>query len=284
MGQILTLSPTEEDALIALGRYKILNSIQISEVVGCHMKTAERSVKKLRDKGLVNTLNYGVHHGRLPALHYLKNKGMKILQEWGIDRLEKIPTGTFRIKSSAYYHRVGLVDIHIALDKYLEENPDMSLSFYEKDFDFRGANRQGKDATGYREPLTKITYPNGQDFCIPDSAFCLESPTGEKLFFLVEYHRGKDSKRLIEELVERALIIQKGYPTQKYLDQVGQVNPRVLAVCEEPSTNIHVARRLFEDSRLSDRHKGLFAFASMPDLKNGFLGAFNTINGQQFTL
>jgi len=171
--------------------------------------------------------------------------------------------------------------IQISFDEFCRSSEN-ELDFYEKDFEVTGANRGGKQDQP-RTPLTKIMIGE-EDFIIPDSVFCVTRPDDSKGFYLLEYHRGQDTKRLLEQLVILAFAIQKGHPTRKYIDRVGKANPKVLVVCELEATRKHVARRIFDDRRLSDRHKELFAFATIKDIQKGFIGAFTTLNGNPLAL
>jgi len=91
MSEILKLRPTDEGALIQLGIYKTLNSIQLARMLGYTPKTMATSLRRLKDAGLTDALNFGVapREGKLPALHFLKAKGVRVLQEWGEPKFER---------------------------------------------------------------------------------------------------------------------------------------------------------------------------------------------------
>ena len=282
MAEVLKFSPAQSEALLALGRYKFLNSPQISGIVGCSASTVTRSFKPLKGK-LIEALDFGVTPGvgRIPQLFFLRPKGAKLLEEWGAETI-RFPNTNISFQGNAYAHRIGLVDFQIALDKFLENLP-IELLFFETDFDFTGSNRGGKSGQT-REQLTRISLSQANDdHIIPDLVFALSMENGDTPFFLVEYHRGKDSLRSINQLIAHAKAIREGHPTFKYRDRVGERSPRVLCVYEQEGTRNAVARRMLQDARFSDLGQ-FFIFATLDEVKANFGGAWKTLNGEAFSL
>lgn len=276
--EVLKFTDLQQQTLFALGRFKFLTAFQISRIVDYIPNSVNRSIKSLPD-GLVDYHDFGVISGigKIPRLYFLKPKGADLLEEMGAEHI-RFPKARVILAPHSYAHRVGLVDIQIAFELFLERK-EMDLNFFEVDFDVVGRNR-GNGVN--RTQLTKIYISDDEeDFIIPDLVFSYENHEGQTPFYLGEFHRGKDAGRFMRQLWQYVRALQAGSPTEKYKDRVGERRPRILCVFELQSTRNAVARRVLQEDRFAELRSGLL-FATIEDVKKDFETAFKTLENEQF--
>lgn len=216
--------------------------------VGTVSKRYLRTQLKLltdRSKPLMGIIQYApsgpMRGGRFEYIYYLKPYGKNLLEEQGkIDPSEiRIPIGHPQFHK-LYHHRKMQVDFHIQLWRWTQ-NRNITIDLYENDFDTIGGNRSARKL----ESRTKITFPEGAHagkFIIPDGAFILNTDHGKK-FFLLEFHRGNDVKRIIKQLYYHAVALGEGLPSKKY--SINKAN-RVLVIFEKNTVLNSVRKRMIE--------------------------------------
>jgi len=139
MAEIQKLTHLQHEALFALGKFKFLNAPQLARKLGCVKNSVTRAMRGMPDN-LIGWHDMGLSQGfgRLPRIYFLKKKGEIMLEELGADEI-KIPKGKVLITPITYAHRIGIVDCHMAIDTFLEQE-ELDLNFFETDFEFTGSN------------------------------------------------------------------------------------------------------------------------------------------------
>lgn len=236
-----------------------------------------RPLIKYKDFGFIATQGQS---RRVARLYYLTKQGAEVVAEHKGVSLDKIiyPVGGIQF-SNDYFHRIDFIDVHIALRKWVEKIGCQIQSF-DGYFDTFGSNRRSKDA-----PLTKKNkiLLNHKIF-IPDGV-CKISSNKDRLF-LIEIHRGNNTKRILEQIDKHIDCISRGIFSKKYkhLNSDSQPLPNfLLSVYEKESIMNQVKKRLLG---LSDFQNflPLILFATVDEVKKDFEGVWMTANNHKMPI
>ena len=134
-----------------------------------------------------------------------------------------------------YFHRVAVVDFHIALSSALAGS-DWRIALSDQYFDMSGANHRVEPGP----PLTantKIVNPDGS-WIIPDSIFLLRWREIAPLLLVMEYVRGRNWKRTLNQISQHVKVLHLGSMAASY---------------DLPPNQDHLVLFVFEDPRLLER-------------------------------
>lgn len=257
---MISLKPSEEKILLALASLKYLTVSQLIALdIMQNKRNLSRNVKSLRDRGLLETKNYGFTpgQGRVENIHFLSKKGKKLLEEdFGLEAKDiKIPLNK-NLFSQDYFHRKSTIDFQIHLDLWAKNN-EASVAFFDTYFDKIGNNRTKKNLRA----KTKIDL-QGDSYMIPDGVFLLELPDTSTELYLLEVYNGKDTGRTVKQLMKHVEAIELGSTNEKYEFMNAY---RVLSVFEYPSMMQSVQERIAEDDYFAHMKEHLY-FKSLEEI------------------
>lgn len=234
------LQPSHFKILEALAQYKFLTYTQLLEIgVSTSASYIREKTKELANRKYVGQFNYGVHAklGRYPLVNYLLPRGKEVLLELGWEE-EDIRILKGRSDSNKYindyFHRKGIVDLHIDLVKQSKEK-GFEIVLFETYFDKVGNVRRDNNLTALTSIRTK------KSFFVADAIYIL-AQNGEKRLYCLELHRGKNTKKMLRQLDAYIEAIALGSTAEKY---GVQSNPRVMVVFEEKGCMEAVQERFF---------------------------------------
>jgi len=268
------------EAMKLLATYKFLTSSQFVNL-GLYKYRGDltNSLKKLIDqhkRPLIDKISFPVDpaKGKLEAIYYLTNKGVKCLIEdldYPMNRIKA--TKSKPTTTQDYFHRKSTINFHISLKIWLRNN-NGSVSFLNYDFDKAGNNRS-KDKNQHLKAINSLQLDNGVSF-IPDIITKFKVANRDYLF-LFEQHNGKSSKRLINQLYVHLLALSEGITCKKY--NVDKSN-RVAVVCELESVKNSVIQRL-QKIEIFEAFTKFFIFKTNTELKDDFFNNWTLINGKK---
>jgi hypothetical protein len=250
-------------ALEALAIYRYLTAKQLVALdIAASPTVARDHVVRHLKRGrspLIKTHDFGrwPAYGRLPHIHYLTAKGASCLCEY-----KGLPANSVRYPKGGVqftrdiFHRMALIDSHIALRKWAQGN-EFSIDFSYQYFDKTGS-LQGQICD------TRLDLDGG-DFIEPDGLFCL-SKDKFKLPISLEVHRYPDTGRIAEQLQKNAFAIHSQSMASKY--GLG-VNNIVLSVHEQANTMKAVQKRVLEAPGF-DAYLPGFLFNTLAQVKEDF--------------
>ena len=275
------MSESELKILESLARYKFLTVSQLDFLnilknkVGLYARL--RQLRSTRKPFIKNNI-FGVMpgKGKLEDFYFLEKKGKEFLIE-NLDYLEhhiKMPKGTSSLFQRDYFHRKRVIDIFLYLDRFLFTNGGQVL-FLDYYFDKWGDNRNKKNLSA----KNKIEIEKTGGFFIPDIVTKIIYNNEPYLFF-IEQHNGKDTKKLMKQLLYHLISIEEGTGAEKYKIEKSQ---RVLVIFEYESILKATIERLSKIANFEGVEK-FFIFKTNEDLKKDFFNGWQTIDSRTTTL
>jgi hypothetical protein len=175
--------------------------------------------------------------GKYPLVCYLLPKGEKELLnlEWEAEniRILKGRSASNKYKND-YFHRKGIIDLHISLVKQSKEE-NFEIEFFHTYFDKVGSVRKGNNLTALTAIRTK------QSYFVADAVYILNK-NGECSLYCLELHNGKNTKKMLAQLDAYIEAIYLGSTAEKY----GlQKNPNVVCVFEDKGCMEAVKERFY---------------------------------------
>ena len=173
--------------------------------------------------------------GRLPRIYFLTKGGTRALADYrDVDPNSIVyPVGKVQF-SRDYHHRVGLIDIRIALNLWAE-NAGHEVDFFDTYYDVEGSQRGfGKELTRKTQvslPIVENGTPTTKTI-VPNTNFRLRMADKPRLFTL-ELHRSNKTTRIVEQLKNHLDLITEELLAEKF--QHSHLN-YVLSVHEKAST------------------------------------------------
>lgn len=284
------ITPTESNILLALAQFKFLTTSQLMRLgVTKNKSHLSRTLSQLKDtKPLVATIpfskgnrgnkTFDPYQEAYENVAYLLPRGAKaLMQEFQMQPHQiNYPKGQ-NISYKDYYHRHRTIDNHLALAAAIEQK-GFELLFFHHYFDKIGNNRSLKN----QRAKTKIDLTNKR-YIIADACFAIETDKFNELY-CVEMHNGKESKRILKELVNYSEALQLGSATLKYQEEYGcKRGARILNVFTYPNTMQAVLRRIVEEKTLHPKAYQFYLFKTWEEVKNGdsFFEDWHTIGGDK---
>lgn len=228
---MLHITPIQEQALYKLSEYKFLTISQLADLLGSSPNWTRTQINKLIEIGVLGSTNYGVipQKGLLEKVYYLTPKGAKILSEdLGVEK-EKIryPIGEVTFRHD-YFHRFWTVNVHIALNKFIEANHGQLftlLTYYDKVGSQRKEGMTVATRLDFEDEEKKKVHIN------PDmlAGYFINS---KPYLFAIEIYNGKDTKRVIEQVKKVFIAIYEGATIPKFPEKK---SCRLLLVFEHES-------------------------------------------------
>lgn len=254
------ITVAQEKILVALATFKYLTTGQMLELkVMSDRANINKNINLLRNsfKPLIGSLTFGVHPklGKLENVHYLTSHGALLLKEIYGDRYYvRFPKGSNGFFQQDYFHRLNLITVHIALNRFAAAN-DMDLLFFQTYFDKLSSGRE----KGYRAESAIMI--NEKDYLIADALCLLSAPRREELY-AVEMYNGNDTNRIHHSLFAHLQALRNGQPSKQFGLTYGS---RVLCIFEFENYKKLAMKRLSEDVRFTSA-KTHFLFKSLEEL------------------
>ena len=243
------IQETKLKALELLEQFKYLTTTQLIKL---GLASSQPSVARIMGrffkskKELVNKLTFPLHPklGKLQNIYCLNKHGALFLAQYkevDIEEINYVKGNTFLAKD--YFHRVTQIDYHINL--YLRSiEEDFNIDFFYNYFDKSGANNSKSKQR--LEASTKVTYNDGS-FFIPDGIYktsrILDDGTIQSSLYVLEIHKGTDTKRAIETIEKNIKAIIDGSVSDKF--NIKQAHKVIVVFDNENSKDLAV-ERLYE--------------------------------------
>jgi hypothetical protein len=189
--------------------------------------------------------------GRLENIYYLKQKGVNFLSDeiWYSSHNIKYPQNLNSLFFRDYFHRIYTIEFHITLLKYLVQN-NWTIKTFDTYFDKIWNNRKDKNL----KAKTKLFFNDGTYF-IPD-AICLYYKKEKPHIITFEMYRGKDSKRVIQQLTKHLKSLNEWLPSKVFNKKIGS---KVVCLFESKNSMQSVIKAFNEDSNFNN-FRYLFIF------------------------
>ena len=236
------LTPSQEQILLALARYKFLTSSQLLKL-GISQRRSNLSVMlkplKERRRAFVGEMEFAFvpSKGRLENFYYLKPKGKSLLLDSGLleeDEI-RIPKGRNVLFTQDYFHRKYTIDCHIACDLSSKKN-SIEVRAFDRYFDKTGNNRTAKNL----QAKTKIEI--GNDYIIADATLLIVKENISRLYAF-ELYNDTNTKRIIQQIEKHIVGVKNSSLCKNYGIQKGH---RLLAVFTHIQTQNAVMKRMGE--------------------------------------
>lgn len=268
---------TEQQGRIlqAIARYKFLSPLQLARLGIGEITGIRERINRITtgQNPLLGCIKFGVHptQGRLPYVYYLTPHGQTVLMEnYEIEQEQiKMPIGDSSLFYKDYTHRRNTIDYQIALYKW-SETVDFEVEFFDTYFDKIGNNRRDKNS----QSKNKV-FIGEELYIIPDGVYMLKKET-ERHLHLFEMYDGKDTKRVLKQLVKHGMAYQLGSPSTKYEIQKAH---RTVLVFEYESIKQAVIHRAKEDDYFTDISK-FFKLHSLEKMTDDFSSGWVNLHGQ----
>ncbi|MCU0469359.1 MAG: replication-relaxation family protein [Arcicella sp.] len=280
------IPPIQERILLALARYKFLTVSQLYDANVGVLNRIRDALAILRAKKLTAKQQFGgmgyAYKGTVQDIHYLTSKGAKILLEHSDLQTHEIkyPKSTNTFFRHDYYHRIATINAEIALEKWMQSHKAEKLfccNYTDKAGSQRSNNEHEK---GTLRSETRLTFSDSK-FIEPDIIFGYRTPQKNYLYCL-EIYNGKDTKRVIEQLVKLAQATSEGLVGSTF---GYEVDNRVLCSFEHESNMKAVIERIHNENVF--RQKGIekfFFFNLHESIKQDFGKNWFSINSEMINL
>lgn len=246
-----------------------------------------KSEKGLRDKvlarlrlepyPLISSTDFGfvAGKGRLESVHCLTKRGALVLADLDRVGLEAIPYPTGAIQFSRdYEHRLEFISLHIALRQYAERT-GQTVDFFHSYFDSVGNQRQ-KNSQLIRSTQVFL----GSKAIIPDGNFRLAMLDGQTRLFSLELHKGNNTAKILEQLENHAVLIEKELLPKKYNHPFDNY---VLSVYDHQGT-LEAVKKRFQDSARFKQYQAHYAFNLWEVAQTDFAQGWHYCDGQAFNV
>lgn len=280
------ISPIQERILLTLARHRFLT---VSQLFDCGVGKPNRirdALALLRERKLTDKQRFGniqgvAYKGTVQDIHFLSNKGANVLEEHGLLTAEEIkyPKSKNTFFRQDYFHRVATINSEISFERWLLEN-NASKLFCCNYSDKTGSQRNSTQ-TGTLKSVTRLTFESGS-YIEPDIIFGYQRNEKNYLFCL-EIYNGKDTKRVIEQLVKLAEATKESLVAQAFGYQNAN---RVLCSFEYESNMKAVLERITREPTFQKAGIEKFFFFNLHDkVKENFGKDWISIEGefQNFT-
>lgn len=243
-----------------IGTYKFLTCSQLLKLnPDVSRKSMYSILSMLRSAKLrfIDHQTYGYHpqYWKLEDIHFLLPRGKTYL-------LKHTKLTTNNIKSSKhktkfyddYYHRLAVVDIHIAV-RELCESQKVNLCFFDAYFE-----RGGHYAKNQKETSTKLHY--NWSYVIPDAIF-QRNDHGTTPLFCLEMHNGQRVKKICDQAIVYTDILKQGTVAHKY----HVTHPTVVLLVFEHLSTLRTSLERLQALRRFDRMRDYFWFNTLYNIK-----------------
>lgn len=204
-----TVSIIQEMILRSLAEFRFLTLTQLLHVIE-ECKTyktlwyhIDQLVKPRRPPLKKISFNTISRIGRVEDVYYLTSYGLELIQQYVSDK-ENVFLASNPQLSSDYFHRKCTIDFHINLAK----QKLLNVEYFDPYFITK------KSSKGFTS-LNKLKIPQTRKSIIPDAAFQLGYEVTNRFFYL-EWHNGKDIRRILSQLHHHALAMTSGVVHAKY--------------------------------------------------------------------
>lgn len=206
MVEVVSLTPTQEAVLAALATYRFLSVKQMIRGGVCankqHLYKVLETLQSVRRTGgkkerrarEIGHLDFGVVPGvgRLDSLYYLTETGAQLLQDAQPDRTDiHVPVRVTRFRKE-YFHRVGFVDIHMAMRQWTY-TAGQEVRWFRSYFDY--TRKRGPEGS-----VRHTAVRSGNLRLVPDGVFQLQDRAGKRRLFALEFARGKETWHVEDQI------------------------------------------------------------------------------------
>lgn len=255
-------TPTQEDILFSLARYKFLTTSQFLRLgISTKPSNLSRAFKELKVGKFVNSEGFSQQirvgnrypRKRLENIYYLTKRGALMVSEWlECNETEiKYPKGRSSYYSQNYWHNRFTIDCEIEARRWAGSKK-FELQIADRDFDKVGSNRYGNG-----KARTTITYGDNQ-IIKPDANFVLYNGDEHKLFTL-ELHNTKSVNDIKKQLVKHIYALKNGGVGLHY--SIKKLH-RILNVFENES-KMRIVMKHLNDSQKFNGLEQFFVFKSI---------------------
>jgi len=255
------IPPSQENVLLALGRYKFLTTGQLLKLgIMSDRSNLNKQIAELRSwrNPLVHSITFGISvFWKLQSIHHLTSHGAELIEEhFGLEIPARFPKRNVIDFHQDYFHRVSTVDFQILLYERTKKQ-DMELLFFKTYFDKLATGKKN----GFRA-ASAIPMPN-QQYLVADALCMLQTPKRKELY-AVEIYRKEDTNRIHKSLLQHLMALVQGQPSTMFDLNHGS---RILCVFETESSKLNAMKRICEDKRFANAKKH-FLFGVWEELKN----------------
>ena len=259
-----TITPSQLLILKSLARYKfltisLLDALQIFK----NKVSIYRAIAPLKDgkRPLVIAHSFGLHpsKGQLESLLYLTKYGKNLLIESGIDEAKiQIPVNKTLV-STDYFHKVSTIATFVHMDIFLKSTSNHTI-FYHYYFD----KAKKEPNVRFRQAKNHIKLDHGK-FLIPDAVTKFQY-SQEKYLYLIEIHNGKDTNKILTQVINHIHAIKLGTTKEKYNHTSSN---RVAIIFEYQSCMEALIKKMNDEPKLN-KYLNLFIFNTIENMKSNF--------------
>ena len=259
-----TITPSQLLILKALAKYKFLTISLIDSLQIFKNKVSiYRAMSPLKDgkRPLVIAHSYGLHpsKGQLESLLYLTKHGKNLLIDAGISE-EKIQIPVNKtLVSTDYFHRVSTISAFVYMDIFLKSTSNHTV-FYHYYFD----KAKKVPNIRYAQAKNHIKLEDGK-FLIPDAVTKFQY-NDKKYLYLIEIHNGKDTNKILTQVINHIHAIKLGTPKEKYNHTSSN---RVAIIFEYKSCMDALIKKMNDEPKLK-KYLNLFIFNTVEKVKSDF--------------
>jgi|GEM_PF-2763301 len=278
---MIRLGPISINIMLGLAEYRFLTHSQMLQLnLGTNsLKTVWKHTSKLRSRSYdcISRIEYNtiMRIGRVEDVYYLTAKGFKLLNELDIPVSKNvyIPRASPQLTDD-YTHRLGTIQFHIYLNKYLRSIGG-ALEFFDPYF-FK--KKVGKSFYAINSiPLDENTR------IIPDAVAKGHTQKGSR-YLLFELHNGRSIKRLVDQIYKHAVALSKRKTHSVYRIPRNQFY-YVLIVLENSNAHSALIKAMQQHESLYEHIHIYFLCKSLQDIETeSFNQQWTSILGQLCSL
>ncbi len=186
----ISLTPVQTEIMVWLSRYKYLCTAQIHThfFQGKTMRNTEIMLARMEKKELIERISTGrSSQFNFGMICFLSKKGfewVKQSEHFEKRKLIERPVKNPITSLNHYYHRKCLIDFFIALDKAVNQLPEIELGVVLVEY------MQVKIGSKH---MVATNFSNSQVSIIPDMVFTLRNKQGIETAYMVEIDTGKET-------------------------------------------------------------------------------------------
>lgn len=271
------LKDSQIEAVEHIGTYKFNTSSQLV-TLGLYKNRDDvtRNLKPLTEgkKPFLKVFKFATDpkKGKLEYFYTLTSHGVKFLiNELGYDESE-IKHGSTTFFSKDYFHRKYMINIHIGLRLWLNDN-NGEVNFLTYDFDKVG-NNKSLEKSEYLKSLNRIDIED-EGYIIPDIIINFKV-LDQNYLFLFEQHNGVDTKRILNQILKHCIALEEQAVSKRFNFEKSH---RVAVIFEFENQKNSVIKRLqeIESFKIFNNH---FIFKTNEELQNDFFNNWTLSNGE----
>ncbi|CAM2068890.1 hypothetical protein SCOR_26215 [Sulfidibacter corallicola] len=271
---MIVISPIERRLLLALAAFRLLTHSQMYRLQIAHSSYLRTLTHKLCSfpnpaYPLVGRLKKN-RFGCMEHMFFLTGAGALFL---GIVPDKKLWPCPPRHRESAYddyWHRKYCVDFHIALVLALRQSDLAELEHIDRYYLSQAGSKNAAHHSVCAQ--SRIVFPEGQQFFVPDMNFLLQGKTNSSIraLYTLEMINGRNTKRVLQQVFRHTEAHEQGAFSARYGMQVSAV----LLLFSSDQALEAVRRRFFEIRPDANRFAALFYFGTVARINRSVLACW----------